>query len=216
VKINDIKSLGKSKVWIFSAISLMAFNGGFINSIGLISFLKNSVGYVTGSLTNVGDSVEKGNYLRFWDLLLLIFCFLLGGVLSGIILRDPHFKNDRPYKINLFLQFGLVLVGMILLVLHHYEASYFLSLAMGLQNAMTTFYSSSVLRTTHMTGTTTDLGILLGRWMRGYSVEFWRLGVYLCLMASFFCGVVLGAFAYVAIGAWVLIISLLIDLFMLF
>lgn len=41
------------------------------------------------------------------------------------------------------------------------------ALACGLQNALTSKYSGNVIRTTHLTGATTDLGIAFGHILRG-------------------------------------------------
>ena len=40
-------------------------------------------------------------------------------------------------------------------------------MALGLQNAMTTRFSGAVIRTTHLTGMTTDLGLLTAHWIQG-------------------------------------------------
>lgn len=41
------------------------------------------------------------------------------------------------------------------------------AMALGIQNAMTTKLSGAVIRTTHLTGLTTDLGILTAHWLQG-------------------------------------------------
>jgi uncharacterized membrane protein YoaK (UPF0700 family) len=40
-------------------------------------------------------------------------------------------------------------------------------MAMGMQNAMTTKFSGAVIRTTHITGLTTDMGIVTANWLQG-------------------------------------------------
>ena len=47
-----------------------------------------------------------------------------------------------------------------------------LCLAMGMQNALVSRLSGAVVRTTHLTGVVTDLGIEFARWFR-----YWRGGV---------------------------------------
>ena len=42
---------------------------------------------------------------------------------------------------------------------------------------MSSVYSANLLRTTHMTGTSTDIGLFLGQWMRGNKTNVWKLGV---------------------------------------
>jgi uncharacterized membrane protein YoaK (UPF0700 family) len=59
------------------------------------------------------------------------------------------------------------------------------SLACGLQNALTTHFSSAVVRTTHVTGLLTDVGIILGRWIiRGDTSLVWRLWVRLFIFGA--------------------------------
>lgn len=41
------------------------------------------------------------------------------------------------------------------------------AMAMGMQNAMTTKFSGAVIRTTHITGLTTDMGIVTANWLLG-------------------------------------------------
>jgi uncharacterized membrane protein YoaK (UPF0700 family) len=41
-----------------------------------------------------------------------------------------------------------------------------LAMACGMQNAMTTRYSGAVVRTTHLTGMFTDMGLLIGHMLR--------------------------------------------------
>ena len=66
------------------------------------------------------------------------------------------------------------------------------ALACGLQNAMATTYSGAVVRTTHVSGMFTDLGIMLGHALRGMPLARRRLG--LCMLViSFFAGGLLGA-----------------------
>ncbi len=45
-------------------------------------------------------------------------------------------------------------------------AQYAAACACGLQNGMATRFSGAVVRTTHMSGIVTDIGLLLGNWMR--------------------------------------------------
>jgi len=74
-------------------------------------------------------------------------------------------------------------------LLGHYLAS----AACGLQNAMMSTFSGAVVRTTHVTGLFTDLGVTLGLWLRGQRADQRRVVLYLTLIAGFIVGGVLGA-----------------------
>jgi uncharacterized membrane protein YoaK (UPF0700 family) len=85
-----------------------------------------------------------------------------------------------------------------------------LAFIMGLQNALMTKMSASQIRTTHMTGVITDLGIELGKWL------YWRksdpitdsplrpskarLVLFSGLLLMFFVGGIIGAAGFKHIG----------------
>jgi len=193
-----------SKWWVFSTAFIMSLNGGYINSVTLISILKNSVGYVTGNLTLAGDAIEHQHYLLFTHLFLLVLCFLCGNIISGLVIKGQNFSLDRRYTTSFIIQFILVSLAMVMLLHLNRNASYLLALAMGIQNAMTTHYGSALIRTTHMTGTTTDLGIVIGHWLKGETIEHWKIILYSHLIFGFLCGTILGAISYSNIHAWAL------------
>jgi uncharacterized membrane protein YoaK (UPF0700 family) len=62
-----------------------------------------------------------------------------------------------------------------------YHSIYMLSIACGMQNAMTTRYSGAVVRTTHLTGMVTDVGLLLGHMARSDRDfhDLWKLTLFL-------------------------------------
>ena len=74
---------------------------------------------------------------------------------------------------------------------------------------MSTKYSNNVLRTTHMTGTATDIGIVFGRIIRGRYDESWRLALLIPLLISFFLGGVCGGLAFVSMGRYALSLNIL-------
>jgi uncharacterized membrane protein YoaK (UPF0700 family) len=205
----------QSKLWVYTTAFIMSFNGGYINSICLVSILKNAVGYVTGNLTLAGDYFERGNFLLFSHLLLLVVCFLFGSIISGLIIKKQNLERDHRYNISLILQSLLVLTSIFLLLFHKTEASYLLAITMGMQNAMTTHYGTALIRTTHMTGTTTDLGIIIARWIKGHTIEYWKLILYISLISGFLFGAVVGAIMYSFIHIFALFISISIYILML-
>lgn len=196
--------------WVYSTAFVMSFNGGYINSVTLVSILHSTVGYVTGNLTLAGDALQQGHFSVFFHLIILVLCFLLGSIFSGILIKSQHYALDRRYRASLALQFIIVLVAMILLLHANTLASYLLAGAMGMQNAMTTHYGSALIRTTHMTGTTTDLGLLISRWLKGHGVERWKILLYSVLIGGFLVGAVCGTLCYAFARASALLLPLLI------
>ena len=66
------------------------------------------------------------------------------------------------------------------------------SFAAGMQNALATFFSGAVVRTTHVTGTATDVGIELASFMTGRSTDTWKLRLLTYFLFAFFLGGFLG------------------------
>jgi uncharacterized membrane protein YoaK (UPF0700 family) len=83
-----------------------------------------------------------------------------------------------------------------------------LCFTMGLQNAMITKLSNAVIRTTHMTGIVTDIGIALGRIIFARSSgsdeeigpDIIALRLLASLIALFFAGGVVGAVGFKHVG----------------
>lgn len=75
-------------------------------------------------------------------------------------------------------------------------ASFFASAACGLQNALATTYSDAVIRTTHVTGIFTDLGIMLGRLIKGEALDRRKAKLFLIIIMAFIFGGTLGTFLY--------------------
>jgi uncharacterized membrane protein YoaK (UPF0700 family) len=70
---------------------------------------------------------------------------------------------------------------------------YLAACACGLQNAMVSTYSGAMVRTTHVSGIVTDLGIALGHLLRGLPTEGRKVELWLLLLGGFIGGGVLGA-----------------------
>ena len=70
---------------------------------------------------------------------------------------------------------------------------YSASCACGLQNAMVSTYSGAVVRTTHLSGMFTDLGIFLGHYLRRLPVDRRRLSLCFLIISGFLCGGIFGS-----------------------
>jgi len=67
----------------------------------------------------------------------------------------------------------------------------------------------ATVRTSHMTGIVTDLGILFGQRMRGKSVSLWRVQLLSALFAAFLCGGILAGIVFQSWGYRALWISVI-------
>ena len=157
---------------------IMAFQGGIMNIGGLMA-CHSFVSHVTGFATLFSLEYESGNYPQAIGLLIIPLTFLLGSMVSGILvdLRLKLHKKPKYYIVFGFLFFLMTAIviggfnnafgefGLPLSSVRGYALVSLLCFTCGVQNGTITLVSKSVVRTTHLTGVTTDLGIGLIRYL---------------------------------------------------
>lgn len=178
---------------IYSSAFVLAAIAGSINALGLLGAAGRGVSHLTGALTDAGIHAVRTGEGSPLNGFLIVLAFLFGSMLSGLIVGDATLRLGRRYGVGLVLE-GLLLIGAYVARdnLSH-TTSYLTAMACGMQNALASNFSGAVLRTTHMTGVVTDLGILLGQALRGLPVDTWRLWLFFSLLGGFFTGAVAGA-----------------------
>lgn len=181
----------------------LAFNSGYINGCCMSGLFatgapKQGVAGFTGAYTNVGMKLADGDWDEFGFNLEMICSFIAGACLSGFI--NPEMQPYRlgPHYAPTFLIGSAFLWAASLIAETHPESRayyYFAAAANGLQNGMTSIYSANLIRTCHMTGTSTDIGLLTGQLLRGYTQNVWKLGVLVSLAVPFTLGGFVSYFA---------------------
>ncbi|MFQ3221440.1 MAG: uncharacterized membrane protein YoaK (UPF0700 family), partial [Paraglaciecola sp.] len=73
---------------------------------------------------------------------------------------------------------------------------YSASAACGIQNALATAYSGAVVRTTHLTGIFTDVGIMFGSVLRGKSFDKRKAILFMLIISGFILGGTFGAYTF--------------------
>lgn len=150
----------------------MTFQAGAINAGAFLS-CQRFVTHTTGLATGFGTELAQGHVPAAIGLFSIPFCFMLGAMMSGYFVDHRIQKNLRPmYHIVMGTSFIILALaflgginnqfgnfGEIGALDKHYILLVCLSFACGLQNGTVTSSSGSVIRITHMTGLTTDLGI---------------------------------------------------------
>jgi uncharacterized membrane protein YoaK (UPF0700 family) len=136
----------------------------------------------------------------------VVASFFIGSVLSGAIIRESALKLGRRYGVVLTIESALLFAACQMLMSGNYAGDCLAAMACGLQNAMATHYSGAVIRTTHMTGIITDVGIAVGLRLRGVAIDARRIRLLLVLLAGFFTGGILGSLCYTHIGFATLLI----------
>ncbi|WP_458072275.1 YoaK family protein [Rhodanobacter sp. BL-MT-08] len=182
--------------WAWFGGSLLACIAGSINTVGYLGFRHEAISHLTGTTTLLGIAVAGSDLGDGLHWLLVLLSFLLGAMLSGFIVQHHTLQLGRRYGVALLVESGLLLIAVPLLHARMDMGLYAASAACGLQNAMASTYSGTVLRTTHLSGTFTDLGIALGQLLRGLKADMLRLRLCLMLIGSFLAGSLLGGLAY--------------------
>lgn len=87
-------------------------------------------------------------------------CFCIGSVMSGILITNESFAIGRSYGRAAMLEafFLFIAACRCIAVPDKIQYAYICAIAMGIQNGISTRFSGNVLRTTHFTGITTDIG----------------------------------------------------------
>lgn len=182
--------------WVQIGSFMLAMNAGMINVLGLIALLHQSVSHMTGNASLLAIHLAEHQYSSALFLILVILSYVLGSSYSGYILGNSHFQLGRRYGLPL----SLVTVFIILtwVFVHDYPryALLWACAAMGIQNAMVSHYQGAIIRTTHLTGVLTDLGLALGYFFKGLKVESKKIILHLLILFGFISGSLVAAVAY--------------------
>jgi len=198
--------------------AVLAFVAGAVNAGGFLA-VQRYTSHMTGVISGVADDLATGGFALALAGLASLLAFMAGAACTALLInwarqRQMHGKYALPLLLEaaLLLVFGLV--GAYLETLAHLlvpTAVLLLCFIMGLQNAIVTKVSQAEIRTTHMTGVVTDLGIELGRllyWNGATapdSVHFVRanrdkLFIHSLVLGLFFVGGLVGALAFKHFG----------------
>jgi uncharacterized membrane protein YoaK (UPF0700 family) len=203
----------KHNLGIASILSLVA---GIVNVAGFLAVQRLTTN-VTGHFAFFVDELFKLNFREGFIYFLYIFFFFLGSFLSNILVEIVSKVNETliyviPIIIESIILFLVAIFGQILIVESPNLLAFSLLFAMGLQNSLVTTISNSVVRTTHLTGLFTDLGIELSQ-LFFYKLPVQREKLYssiklrLTIISFFFFGGILGAVIYSIIQLYVLAIA---------
>ncbi len=195
--------------------AVLAFVAGAANAGGFLA-VGQYTSHMTGVVSSVADNLVLGNVVLAVAGLGALVAFLLGAMTTAIMVnwglrRQLHSAYGLPLLAEsaALLVFGLFGAGI------NVFAPLFLPLTvvvlcfiMGLQNAVITKISKAEIRTTHVTGLVTDLGIELGKLVyvnRGAQptpvrANRERLRLHVLLIGCFFAGGVAGALGFKYVG----------------
>ncbi|MEG4314994.1 YoaK family protein [Pseudomonas sp. FIP_A4] len=195
----------------------LAFNAGAANAGGFLA-VQQYTSHMTGIVSSMADNLALGATDLALGGLGALLSFLFGAMCSTIMInisrrRHMHSQYALPLALEavLLLCFGVLGAQMMAVPgLFVPLTVMLLCFIMGLQNAMVTKLSNSEVRTTHVTGTVTDIGIELGKLIyvnrlqrpgeKPVRANRERLLINSLLVCCFFIGGVSGAFGFKCFG----------------
>ncbi|MCX2431085.1 YoaK family protein [Pedobacter sp. GR22-10] len=189
--------------------SLLSFVAGVVNVAGFLAVQKLTTN-VTGHFAFFVDEVFKLHFGASMAYFLYIFFFFLGSFTSSFLIEIISRKNMRyvfviPTIIECIILFLVALFGKTLITENPNLIACSLLFAMGLQNSLVTRISGALIRTTHLTGLFTDLGIELSQLFFRKTEEQRRklitnTQLRLRIICFFFIGGVIGGLTYPSLG----------------
>ncbi len=188
--------ISKLPRWVWTGAWALAFIAGVVNVVGLLGFEHQAITHLTGNTSLLASAVATFDVPSALHFGALLAAFVAGCVLSGFIIQDSTLQIGRSYGVALLLVSALLFASVPLLQHGSAYGMYAAAAACGLQNAMVSTYSGAVIRTTHVSGMFTDLGIFMGHALRGMPVDARRLRLCCLVISGFFCGGFAGTVAF--------------------
>jgi len=185
--------------------ALLSLSAGIVNACGFLGFSVLTTN-VTGHAALFAERLVMEDWKASRVVALWMFLFLAGAFFSSLIINRIGRNQRFSYVIPLLVEMTVfLLIGFLgyrydrsLVAREIFAGS--LLFVMGMQNAMVSMVSGAEVRTTHLTGTFTDLGIELAQWTRAPEEERRALNVKLKLHATiitcFLSGALTGACAF--------------------
>ncbi len=200
---------------------MLAFNAGAINAGGFL-VVTMYTSHMTGFVSLLADNLVLGNMALALAAIGTLLAFMVGAAFTAVQVNWARQHGLRSeYALPLLVEALLLLIFGLMGATLNRQTPFavpltvlVLAFTMGLQNALVSKISSSEIRTTHMTGIVTDIGIELGKmfyWnrtagpvesrVRANRIKLRLLGT---LLGAFVAGGVVGAAGFKYVGfIWV-------------
>jgi len=191
-----------TKEYIFVVILglTMSFIAGYSNGVCLSGYIavhtrdiKESVAGVTGLYTNSAIALGENNIEEYSFNVATFLSVMVGACISSLL-------SPRPIAFHLSPRYGpTFLIGCCFSLaggtaaLHNERREFYLTaIANGIMNGISSMYTANLIRTTHLTGTTTDIGLFVGQFLRGNRINLWKLYILAGLATFFWLGSLVG------------------------
>ena len=174
--------------------SFMAAMAGYINTILLIEF-GFPVSQMTGVMSILSESSFYANAELSLKALIVLFGFIGGAFLSGMLIGDRQHRQDKRFALGMTILSLLLIISAILAILVHPLTLLTTSIACGLHNALIANYRGLQMRTTHVTGIVTDIGVYLAKLLR-HKTWPWQAWLLVLIVLGFLIGGLFGIQAF--------------------
>lgn len=222
---------GKSRTFLHNLrlATMLSFVAGMVNITGVLA-LQTLTTNVTGHFAYFAEEVMKHEYAAAITFLVFTIFFLFGAFTSNFLaelisIKHPQLSHVIPIGLEIVILVGIGFFGYQsdIAAIDGKIMAFAMLFAMGIQNSLVTKISQSTVRTTHLTGLFTDLGIELSQlffYKKPEEKKRLKTSIYLrfSIITFFFLGCFLGGFAYgffeiktLFIAAFFLLIALLYD-----
>lgn len=146
---------------------LTAFSAGMVNVTSVIIFFAFTSN-VTGHYAILAEEIAKGNWHEALIVFGWIFMFFFGNFTSNYIVinfdrKNRYLAHSLPLFIEILCLFAVGTYGYLFYAETLAETELMVAImlfAMGIQNGLTASISNFAVKTTHLTGLTTDIGLL--------------------------------------------------------
>ncbi|KAL7546822.1 hypothetical protein ACHAWF_010158 [Thalassiosira exigua] len=173
-----------------------AFVAGYTNGVCLGGFIdpdlnnaRQTVAGVTGAYTAAAIELADGNLSEYRLMVGTILSVMGGSCISSVLNPRPvAFELSPSYGGTFMIATVFSLIGSLEALHNNRREFFFTAVSNGIMNGVSSMYSANLLRTTHLTGTTTDIGLFLGQWLRGNRTNNWKLYILSGLATSFWLG----------------------------
>lgn len=188
---------------------VLAFQGGFVNMLGFLA-VHTFVSHVTGFAGRFATSLFENQFTNAIAAFFIPIFFLIGSTVSGLFTEVRRKKGQAPIYVYSMVLMSIIFSALAALglsgklgifgepfeSLHDFVLLGALSFTCGMQNALFTSASGAVVRTTHLTGLTTDLGIGIAKILAKQSdprenrSNWLRMGIIIYFLMGSLVGVV--------------------------
>ena len=184
--------------WVWVGAAALACVAGIVNVIGYLGFQHQAITHLTGNTSLLGAALVAGDGHTSMQLFGAIGAFVAGAALNGLIIQADALQLGRRYGLVLTIESLLLIVAVPMFQRQNLAGPLIAAVACGLQNAMATTYSGAVVRTSHISGMFTDLGIMIGHAIRGAPLARRRMALSALVISFFFLGGLAGSLLFSA------------------